>query len=76
MYLSISVALKTFVCALQNSIRSQRGLTLKELATPAYYRPILISVGMRFLQQMSGITPTLVYMQYILSTSKVALDPG
>ncbi|XP_059901929.1 solute carrier family 2, facilitated glucose transporter member 6 isoform X1 [Gadus macrocephalus] len=67
---------QTELRAVQNSIRSQRGVTLRELATPTYYRPILISVGMRFLQQLSGITPTLVYMQYILSTSKIALDPG
>ncbi|CAL8283135.1 unnamed protein product [Boreogadus saida] len=67
---------QTELRAVQNSIRSQGGVTLKELATPTYYRPLLISVGMRFLQQLSGITPTLVYMQYILSTSRVALDPG
>ncbi|KAF3846676.1 hypothetical protein F7725_003754 [Dissostichus mawsoni] len=44
-----------------------------QLATPMYYRPILISVGMRFLQQMTGITPILVYMEPIFAKSKVSL---
>uniref|UniRef100_A0A8C6TT63 Solute carrier family 2 member 6 n=1 Tax=Neogobius melanostomus TaxID=47308 RepID=A0A8C6TT63_9GOBI len=37
------------------------------LATPVYYKPILISVGMRFLQQMTGITPILIYLQTIFA---------
>uniref|UniRef100_A0A8C6TR77 Solute carrier family 2, facilitated glucose transporter member 8 n=1 Tax=Neogobius melanostomus TaxID=47308 RepID=A0A8C6TR77_9GOBI len=43
------------------------------LATPVYYKPILISVGMRFLQQMTGITPILIYLQTIFAKSKVSL---
>ncbi|CAL8271951.1 unnamed protein product [Lota lota] len=62
--------------AVQYSINMQGRVTWKELATPTYYRPILISVVMRFMQQMTGITPTLVYLQYILSTSNVALNSG
>uniref|UniRef100_A0A8C6TUX0 Solute carrier family 2 member 6 n=1 Tax=Neogobius melanostomus TaxID=47308 RepID=A0A8C6TUX0_9GOBI len=46
---------------------------LSQLATPVYYKPILISVGMRFLQQMTGITPILIYLQTIFAKSKVSL---
>uniref|UniRef100_A0A8C6TV57 Solute carrier family 2, facilitated glucose transporter member 8 n=1 Tax=Neogobius melanostomus TaxID=47308 RepID=A0A8C6TV57_9GOBI len=48
-------------------------LDLSQLATPVYYKPILISVGMRFLQQMTGITPILIYLQTIFAKSKVSL---
>lgn len=39
---------------------------------PVFYKPILISVVMRFLQQMTGITPILVYLQSIFDESKVS----
>uniref|UniRef100_A0A8C6WRD6 Solute carrier family 2 member 6 n=1 Tax=Neogobius melanostomus TaxID=47308 RepID=A0A8C6WRD6_9GOBI len=48
-------------------------MTFSQLATPVYYKPILISVGMRFLQQMTGITPILIYLQTIFAKSKVSL---
>ncbi|CAN9505210.1 unnamed protein product [Ophioblennius macclurei] len=62
------------LAAIQHSIDTQTKVTWAQLALPAYYRPILISVGMRFLQQMTGITPILVYLQSIFSRSKVSLD--
>ncbi|XP_054860998.1 solute carrier family 2, facilitated glucose transporter member 6 isoform X2 [Amphiprion ocellaris] len=61
--------------AIQHSINTQTKLTLSQLGTPNYYRPIIISVVMRFLQQMTGITPILVYLQSIFDQSKVSLEP-
>ncbi|KAK5856557.1 hypothetical protein PBY51_008144 [Eleginops maclovinus] len=58
---------------IKQSINTQPEVTWSQLATPVYYRPILISVGMRFLQQLTGITPILVYMEPIFSKSKVSL---
>ncbi|KAM7386566.1 hypothetical protein PAMA_009261 [Pampus argenteus] len=61
--------------AIKHSISTQSKVTLSQLATPVYYRPIIISVVMRFLQQMTGITPILVYLETIFSQSKVSLEP-
>lgn len=61
--------------AIQRSINLQNNVTLTQLGTPEYYKPILISVGMRFLQQMTGITPTLIYLQTIFTRSNVSLNP-
>nr|XP_020453517.1 solute carrier family 2, facilitated glucose transporter member 6-like [Monopterus albus] len=61
--------------AIQHSIRTQSKVTLSQLATPIFYRPIMISVVMRFLQQMTGITPILVYLQPIFAKSQVSLEP-
>lgn len=60
---------------LQRSIDTQTKVTWSQLATPSYYRPILISVVMRFLQQMTGITPILIYLQPIFAQSNVSLQP-
>ncbi|XP_061605984.1 solute carrier family 2, facilitated glucose transporter member 6 isoform X1 [Phyllopteryx taeniolatus] len=57
------------------SIRLQSRITWSQLAMPIYYRPILISVAMRFLQQLSGISPILVYLEPIFSQSNVSLEP-
>ncbi|XP_072298729.1 solute carrier family 2, facilitated glucose transporter member 6 [Eucyclogobius newberryi] len=59
--------------AIQHSIRIQSRVSRSQLATPQYYKPILISVGMRFLQQMTGITPILIYLQSIFAKSNVSL---
>lgn len=59
----------------QHSIDTQDRVTLSQLATPSFYKPIMISVVMRFLQQMTGITPILVYLEPIFSHSKFALEP-
>ncbi|XP_019719967.1 solute carrier family 2, facilitated glucose transporter member 6 [Hippocampus comes] len=61
--------------AIKHSIRLQSRVTWSELAKPVYYRPILISVGMRFLQQLTGISPILVYLEPIFSQSNVSLEP-
>ncbi|KAM4716421.1 solute carrier family 2, facilitated glucose transporter member 6 [Anableps anableps] len=61
--------------AIQHSINTQVKITWAQLGTPIYYRPILISVGMRFLQQMTGITPILVYLEPIFAKSNVSLEP-
>uniref|UniRef100_A0A4W5P4G2 Solute carrier family 2 member 6 n=1 Tax=Hucho hucho TaxID=62062 RepID=A0A4W5P4G2_9TELE len=44
-----------------------------DLKTPFYYKPILISIVMRFLQQMTGITPILVYLEPIFHKTDVSL---
>lgn len=44
-----------------------------DLKTPLYYKPILISVCMRFLQQMSGITPIQVYLEPIFLMMDISL---
>ncbi|XP_075995853.1 solute carrier family 2, facilitated glucose transporter member 6 [Genypterus blacodes] len=59
--------------AMQYSIDMQGRVTLSQLATPSFYRPIIISVVMRFLQQMTGITCVLVYLQPILSMSSTSI---
>ncbi|XP_034750992.1 solute carrier family 2, facilitated glucose transporter member 6 [Etheostoma cragini] len=61
--------------AIQHSINTQSKVTWSQLARPVYCRPIIISVVMRFLQQMTGITPILVYLEPIFSQSKVSLEP-
>ncbi|KAM3597726.1 uncharacterized protein V6R79_008630 [Siganus canaliculatus] len=60
---------------IQHSIDTRGRATWSQLATPVYYRPIAITVLMRFLQQMSGITPILVYLEPIFFQSKVSLEP-
>lgn len=44
-----------------------------EAREPRVYRPILIAVLMRFLQQLTGITPVLVYLQTIFDSTSVVL---
>lgn len=64
------------VCfSVQHSIDTQDRITLAQLATPVFYRPIAISVVMRFLQQMTGITPILVFLEPIFNESNVSLEP-
>uniref|UniRef100_A0A3P9IK03 Solute carrier family 2 member 6 n=1 Tax=Oryzias latipes TaxID=8090 RepID=A0A3P9IK03_ORYLA len=60
---------------IQESIDSQKTVKWSHLATPIYYKPILISVMMRFLQQMTGITPVLVYLEPIFAKSQVSIEP-
>ncbi|KAK7939855.1 hypothetical protein WMY93_003181 [Mugilogobius chulae] len=60
---------------IQHSIRVQSQVSWSEFGKPEYYKPILISVGMRFLQQMTGITPVLIYLETIFIKSKVSLSP-
>ncbi|XP_055774867.1 solute carrier family 2, facilitated glucose transporter member 6 [Salvelinus fontinalis] len=57
------------------SISSQERIRWSDLTTPFYYKPILISIVMRFLQQMTGITPILVYLEPIFQKTDVFLEP-
>nr|XP_046201384.1 solute carrier family 2, facilitated glucose transporter member 6 [Oncorhynchus gorbuscha] len=57
------------------SISSQGRIRWSDLTTPFYYKPILISIVMRFLQQMTGITPILVYLEPIFHKTNVFLEP-
>nr|XP_057905952.1 solute carrier family 2, facilitated glucose transporter member 6 [Doryrhamphus excisus] len=61
--------------AVKHSVSLQRHVTWSQLATPVYYWPIVISVVMRFLQQLTGISPILVYLEPIFSQSNVSLEP-
>uniref|UniRef100_UPI0029538205 solute carrier family 2, facilitated glucose transporter member 6-like n=1 Tax=Panthera onca TaxID=9690 RepID=UPI0029538205 len=46
-----------------------------EARSPHVYRPIVIALLMRFLQQLTGITPILVYLQPIFESTAVLLPP-
>ncbi|XP_064346800.1 solute carrier family 2, facilitated glucose transporter member 6 isoform X2 [Camelus dromedarius] len=46
-----------------------------EARDPHMYRPIVIALLMRFLQQLTGITPILVYLQSIFDSTAVLLPP-
>ncbi|KTF82478.1 hypothetical protein cypCar_00015036 [Cyprinus carpio] len=59
---------------IERSINSQ-GVQWSDLKTRSYYKPILISVVMRFLQQMTGITPILVYLEPIFHMTAISLEP-
>ncbi|MCJ8734740.1 hypothetical protein PDJAM_G00238920 [Pangasius djambal] len=60
---------------IQQSVNSQVGMKWSDLKNSFYYKPILISVLMRFLQQMTGITPILVYLEPIFEKTVDFLDP-
>ncbi|KAI4895850.1 hypothetical protein NFI96_016991 [Prochilodus magdalenae] len=60
---------------IERSVNSQVGLQWQDLRSPFYYKPILISVLMRFLQQMTGITPILVYLEPIFHRTAILLEP-
>ncbi|XP_018614609.1 solute carrier family 2, facilitated glucose transporter member 6-like [Scleropages formosus] len=67
-----------FIAELKNiekSISSQGNISWSDLAMPYYYKPIVISVIMWLLQQMTGITPILVYLEPIFHRTKVTLEP-
>ncbi|OCT65265.1 hypothetical protein XELAEV_18041504mg [Xenopus laevis] len=48
-------------------------LTWTELSKPYYYKRILIAVSMRFLQQMFGVSPILIYLETIFNRTKVTI---
>ncbi|CAH6788772.1 Slc2a6 [Phodopus roborovskii] len=59
---------------IQDNVRKQSSqVSWAEARDPRVYRPILIAVLMRFLQQLTGITPILVYLQTIFDSMSVAL---
>ncbi|NWR00220.1 GTR6 protein, partial [Paradoxornis webbianus] len=59
---------------IKDSVRKQsRRVSCAELKDPFLYKPILIAGGMRFLQQLSGVTCILVYLQPIFKRTSVIL---
>ncbi|NXR37857.1 GTR6 protein, partial [Zosterops hypoxanthus] len=59
---------------IKDSVRKQsRQVSCAELKDPFLYKPILIAGGMRFLQQLSGVTCILVYLQPIFKKTSVIL---
>ncbi|NWI67837.1 GTR6 protein, partial [Todus mexicanus] len=61
---------------IKDSVRRQsRRVSCAEIKDPFIYKPILIAVGMRFLQQLSGVTCVLVYLQSIFKKTAVILEP-
>ncbi|XP_037060548.1 solute carrier family 2, facilitated glucose transporter member 6 isoform X2 [Peromyscus leucopus] len=59
---------------IQDNVRRQSSrVSWAEAQDPRVYRPILIAVLMRFLQQLTGITPILVYLQTIFDSTSVLL---
>ncbi|NWR45415.1 GTR6 protein, partial [Regulus satrapa] len=60
---------------IKDSVRKQsRRVSCAELRDPFLYKPILIAGGMRFLQQLSGVTCILVYLQPIFKKTSVILE--
>ncbi|CAJ0958914.1 unnamed protein product [Ranitomeya imitator] len=57
----------------ESVLKASSSLTWSELSDPYYYKPILISVFMRCLQQLSGINPILTYLEPIFNKTKVIL---
>ncbi|NWJ12135.1 GTR6 protein, partial [Crypturellus undulatus] len=61
---------------IKDSVRKQnRRISCAEIKDPFIYKPILIAVLMRFLQQLSGVTCVLVYLQSIFKKTSVILKP-
>ncbi|KAM9721834.1 solute carrier family 2, facilitated glucose transporter member 6 isoform 1-T1 [Dama dama] len=61
---------------IQDTVRRQSShLSWAEARDPHMYRPIVIALLMRFLQQLTGITPILVYLQSIFDSTAVLLPP-
>ncbi|XP_040387333.1 solute carrier family 2, facilitated glucose transporter member 6 isoform X2 [Cygnus olor] len=59
---------------IKDSVRKQsQRVSCAEIKDPFIYKPILIAVGMRFLQQLSGVTCVLVYLQSIFKKTAVIL---
>ncbi|XP_055576795.1 solute carrier family 2, facilitated glucose transporter member 6 isoform X2 [Falco cherrug] len=61
---------------IKDSVRKQSPrISCAEIKDPFIYKPILIAAGMRFLQQLSGVTCILVYLQSIFKKTSVILKP-
>ncbi|XP_069435950.1 solute carrier family 2, facilitated glucose transporter member 6 isoform X1 [Ovis canadensis] len=61
---------------IQDTVQRQSSpLSWAEARDPHMYRPIVIALLMRFLQQLTGITPILVYLQSIFDSTAVLLPP-
>ncbi|XP_053414317.1 solute carrier family 2, facilitated glucose transporter member 6 isoform X2 [Nycticebus coucang] len=61
---------------IQDNVRRQSShMSWAEARDPHVYRPIVITLLMRLLQQLTGITPILVYLQPIFNSTAVLLPP-
>ncbi|XP_027505984.1 solute carrier family 2, facilitated glucose transporter member 6 [Corapipo altera] len=61
---------------IKDSVRKQsHRVSCAEIKDPFLYKPILIAGVMRFLQQLSGVTCILVYLQSIFKKTSVILKP-
>ncbi|KAL2782228.1 solute carrier family 2, facilitated glucose transporter member 6 isoform 1 [Daubentonia madagascariensis] len=61
---------------IQDNIRRQSSrVSWAEARDPHIYRPVIIALLMRLLQQLTGITPILVYLQPIFDSTAVLLPP-
>ncbi|XP_047380852.1 solute carrier family 2, facilitated glucose transporter member 6 isoform X3 [Sciurus carolinensis] len=61
---------------IQDNVRRQSSrVSWAEARDPHTHRPVLIALLMRFLQQLTGITPILVYLQPIFDSTAVLLPP-
>ncbi|KAM4665205.1 solute carrier family 2, facilitated glucose transporter member 6 [Discoglossus pictus] len=60
----------------ESVMKKSSSLSWQELSDPHYYKPILIAMMMRFLQQLSGITPILTYLESIFQKTHVILKAG
>ncbi|KAM4021065.1 solute carrier family 2, facilitated glucose transporter member 6 isoform 2-T2 [Anomaloglossus baeobatrachus] len=60
----------------ESVMKASSSLSWAELSDPYYYKPILIAVFMRCLQQLSGINPILTYLEPIFNRTKVILRGG
>ncbi|XP_056395324.1 solute carrier family 2, facilitated glucose transporter member 6 isoform X2 [Hyla sarda] len=60
----------------ESVLKASSSLSCTELSDPYYYKPILISVFMRCLQQLSGINPILTYLEPIFNRTNVILRGG
>ncbi|XP_003420495.1 solute carrier family 2, facilitated glucose transporter member 6 [Loxodonta africana] len=61
---------------IQDNVQRQSSrVSWAEARDPQVYRPIVIALLMRFLQQLTGITPILVYLQPIFARTAVLLPP-
>ncbi|XP_063289555.1 solute carrier family 2, facilitated glucose transporter member 6-like [Pelobates fuscus] len=61
---------------INNTICMTNSLSCAEIVDPYYYKPILIAVLMRFLQQLSGISSILTYLEPIFERTSVTLKGG
>ncbi|CAH2316775.1 solute carrier family 2, facilitated glucose transporter member 6 [Pelobates cultripes] len=61
---------------IKNSMCMTHSLSWAEIKDPYYYKPILIAIFMRFLQQLSGISSILTYLEPIFERTSVALKGG
>ncbi|XP_053138486.1 solute carrier family 2, facilitated glucose transporter member 6 [Hemicordylus capensis] len=54
---------------------NQQGQSISwaDIKDPYIYKPVLIAVMMRLLQQLSGVTPVIVYLQLIFESTAVIL---